>query len=149
MTADREENYEELVAEYEELVDKSYEKFQDFSGYIIEAQNTLEQDKNIHYLRNTLAASAAAAPEVIEAKEDLDNMVQQLEIEKIDSMEDFIETVLIRSEDQKYSFEYQSQFAMMEALVRNQEKLMQMDEQYHRGTSLETDLGNITFKIAF
>lgn len=148
MTVDRMENYDELVKRYDELIDDSYETFQNFTGYMTEASINLENDGDLDYLRNSLAASASKASRIPDAKENLDEMVQQLKIDELNTLEDFIESVLIRDQDQVYSFEHQSQSAIMEALITNQNKLMQVNEQYHRTTSLEAYLGNISFKIA-
>lgn len=148
MTADRMENYNELVERYDELIDDSHKIFQDFSSYVTEAGNTLRNGGDPDYLKSSLAASGATAAEAIDAKEDLDTMIKQLKLDELDTLEDFIESVFIQDQDQVYEFKHQSQYAIMEALITNQQKLMQVDEQYHRATSLEADLGNISFKIA-
>lgn len=142
-----EEDQEALVKNYSALIDESYETILDFHGYTTEAKKNLDPVEDVDYLRRSLAASGARAPEVVEAKKNLDEMVQELEIDDVNSLEDFL-TTAVTSDGQAYTFKDESQYAIAEALNQSQEKLEEFDKLHFISSHLEGNLGNISFRLA-
>lgn len=137
----------ETVRHYEKIIDDSFHRIAEFYGYSREFEESLYGDKDLDYIKNSLAAIGSRAPEVAEAKRNLDELVRELELEDISCLEDFLDH-LSRKNSHTYRFDSERQYAIAEALFTKQTALERSEQMLMTASHMEADLGSISFKIA-